>query len=387
MCHEYPAVCQQERSRAEHACRSHGFDVIDQVGSVANSVRRDATCRSSKAHLLTEPTGEYFSFCTAECCSTKIGAMGSLVLAFISYVRAFFVPRHKLALEAAAPATARRLETKEVSARLTRVDRLFWTALRRMYASWAYALIIVQRETVVSWHRTGFRLFWRWRSRRKSGIESSSRSSRSDPSDERRLSAVGRPWHARRVAPTRVRRFRACSLAILATRQASRRDQSETLASISEQPSRGHRRVRLLHRPDLEVSNTLLFFVIEHSRRRIPPAQLRRLEGESIADKELSVLLARDQLVLIVHGTTYEALREVSPMLASRTGLSTAENPMGTVAAKPSSSLSRSNDGVSSGIKKPAIRNCYGRISTLRVDNSMKNSTRKRCRRSVNRRV
>jgi hypothetical protein len=68
----------------------------------------------------------------------------------------------------------------------------------------------------------------------------------------------------------------------------------------------------------------------------VTPALLERLKSEraSIADKELSVLLARNQLVPIVHGTTYEALRDVSPMLASRTGLDTAENPMATVAAK-----------------------------------------------------
>jgi len=66
----------------------------------------------------------------------------------------------------------------------------------------------------------------------------------------------------------------------------------------------------------------------------VTPALLRRLQGESIADKELSALLARDQLVPIVHETTYEALREVSPLLGSRTGLSTAENPMADVAAK-----------------------------------------------------
>lgn len=66
----------------------------------------------------------------------------------------------------------------------------------------------------------------------------------------------------------------------------------------------------------------------------VTPALLNRLRAESIADKELSVLLARDQLVPIVHGTTYEALRDVSPMLASRSGLNTAENPMPQVAAK-----------------------------------------------------
>jgi len=66
----------------------------------------------------------------------------------------------------------------------------------------------------------------------------------------------------------------------------------------------------------------------------VTPALLRRLPTESIADKELSVLLARNLLVPVVHETTYEALREVSPMLASRTGLSTAEASMADVAAK-----------------------------------------------------
>ena len=48
----------------------------------------------------------------------------------------------------------------------------------------------------------------------------------------------------------------------------------------------------------------------------VTPALLRRLPAESIADKELSALLARDLLVPIVHDTTYEALREVSPCSA-----------------------------------------------------------------------
>src|SRR5437870_340543 len=66
----------------------------------------------------------------------------------------------------------------------------------------------------------------------------------------------------------------------------------------------------------------------------VTPALLRRLQGEGIADKELSALLARDLLVPVVHDTTYEALREVSPLLGSRSGLSTAEAPMADVAAK-----------------------------------------------------
>lgn len=66
----------------------------------------------------------------------------------------------------------------------------------------------------------------------------------------------------------------------------------------------------------------------------VTPALLSRLRGEGIADKELSALLARDLLVPIVHDTTYEALREESPLLGSRSGLSTAEDPMAVVADK-----------------------------------------------------
>jgi len=66
----------------------------------------------------------------------------------------------------------------------------------------------------------------------------------------------------------------------------------------------------------------------------VTPAFLRRVQGEGISDKELSALLAREQLVPIVHGTTYDALREVSPLLGSRAGLSTTEASMPIVAAK-----------------------------------------------------
>lgn len=66
----------------------------------------------------------------------------------------------------------------------------------------------------------------------------------------------------------------------------------------------------------------------------VTPSFLKRVRGEGIADKELSALLARDLLVPIVHGTTYEELRDVSPLLGSRSGLSTDEDPLADVAAK-----------------------------------------------------
>jgi hypothetical protein len=86
--------------------------------------------------------------------------------------------------------------------------------------------------------------------------------------------------------------------------------------------------VPLLRAIDKGLANSKVGIVL------VTPALLRRLQSESIADKELSALLAGERLVPVVHETTYEALREVSPLLASRSGLNTAEDPMANVAAK-----------------------------------------------------
>ena len=84
----------------------------------------------------------------------------------------------------------------------------------------------------------------------------------------------------------------------------------------------------LLRAIDKGLANSRIGIVL------VTPALLRRLPAEGIADKELSALLAGARLVPVVHQTTYEALRNVSPLLASRTGLDTAEESMADVAAK-----------------------------------------------------
>ena len=66
----------------------------------------------------------------------------------------------------------------------------------------------------------------------------------------------------------------------------------------------------------------------------VTPNFIDRVRNEGIAEKELSALLARDLLVPIVHNTTFEKLREVSPLLGSRSGLDTNEESMYKVALK-----------------------------------------------------
>ncbi len=66
----------------------------------------------------------------------------------------------------------------------------------------------------------------------------------------------------------------------------------------------------------------------------VTPALLKSIEADGIAEKELSVLLASGRVIPVAHGTTFEALREISPMLASHAGLDTAESSLEDVAAK-----------------------------------------------------
>ena len=52
---------------------------------------------------------------------------------------------------------------------LAALDRLFWIGMNRIWTEWKSSLLIVTPETVVRWHRAGFRTYWRWRSRHQVG--------------------------------------------------------------------------------------------------------------------------------------------------------------------------------------------------------------------------
>jgi hypothetical protein len=47
-------------------------------------------------------------------------------------------------------------------------DRFLLVALSRMFSSWRDALVLVKPDTLLRWHRDGFRLLWMWRSRKES---------------------------------------------------------------------------------------------------------------------------------------------------------------------------------------------------------------------------
>ncbi len=59
------------------------------------------------------------------------------------------------------------LKRRHPQPRFVASDRLFWVVLCRLWRGWKDVLILVQPETVVRWHRAGFKAYWAWLSRRR----------------------------------------------------------------------------------------------------------------------------------------------------------------------------------------------------------------------------
>src|SRR5208283_4939968 len=86
------------------------------------------------------------------------------------------------------------------------LDKLFWVIARRVWSGWKQALLVVTPETVVRWHRAGFRMYWRLisRVRRQVGRKQTPKEIRElifpDGRREPNLGSTADPWgtpHAR----------------------------------------------------------------------------------------------------------------------------------------------------------------------------------------------
>jgi putative transposase len=90
----------------------------------------------------------------------------SVVLAFLGAARAAFRARRDLTLEnLALRQQLALLRRRSKRPQFGRLDRLLWVWLSKQWAGWREALHLVRPETVIRWHRQGFRAFWTWKSR------------------------------------------------------------------------------------------------------------------------------------------------------------------------------------------------------------------------------
>ena len=96
-----------------------------------------------------------------------ISSMFTTLMTLLATLSSIFRSRAALELENLALrhqiGVLRRAAAKRL--KLTSADCLLWICLSRLWRGWRSALTIVKPETVIAWHRAGFRLFWTWKVR------------------------------------------------------------------------------------------------------------------------------------------------------------------------------------------------------------------------------
>ena len=123
--------------------------------------------------------------------------MGTIEAIFL-FLRAFIIGRATVAIENLA--LRQQVAVFKESGRRPKLrprDRVFWVLLSRLWPNWRSALAIVQPETVIKWHRMGFKLYWRWKSR--PGKPGRPRIEREIRALIRRMSRENPTWGAPRI--------------------------------------------------------------------------------------------------------------------------------------------------------------------------------------------
>lgn len=91
----------------------------------------------------------------------------SLKLFFVVLIKVISFRRNLLLENLALRQQLAALARKQPRPRFTASEKLFWVVLRWLWSDWHTALALAQPETVVRWHRVGFKMYWSWLSRRR----------------------------------------------------------------------------------------------------------------------------------------------------------------------------------------------------------------------------
>lgn len=191
-------------------------------------------------------------------------------LALFAPARVFFRSRGDTALEILAlRQQVAVLRRKRPRPKVYSPDRLFWTTLRHVWSRWADILVIVEPEALVGWHRAGFRLQWRLRSRPRGGRPRTTAEIRGLI---RRMAEENHGWDAPKIHGELLKLGFALSERTVARylRPSGRHaDPGKPWLSFLQ----NHRELIVAFdfftAPTLTFKLLYCFFVIEHGRRRI----------------------------------------------------------------------------------------------------------------------
>lgn len=170
------------------------------------------------------------------------------------------------------------LKSRHSQPRFTASDKLFWVILRRLWPDWKQALILVQPETVVRWHRAGFKLYWTWlsRHRKRAGRRCVSRELRELIF---RMVAENPAWGAPRIhGELKMLGFDISERTVLRWMRKAPRDPepAKRWAAFLANHREAIAAMDFFTLPTLAFGMLYCFFVISHDRRRILQCNVTR---------------------------------------------------------------------------------------------------------------
>ncbi len=157
---------------------------------------------------------------------------------------------------------------KQSKPKIIPLDRAFWVALFRFWPRWKDALVIVKPDTVVRWHRKGFRLYWRWLSKRGPGRPQISKEVRALI----RRFALENGWGARKVHAELGKIGITVSLATVSRylpRKAPDKKKQQSWVTFLRNHKDGIVAMDFFVVPTVRFRLLYVWFVIDHRRRRI----------------------------------------------------------------------------------------------------------------------
>lgn len=150
--------------------------------------------------------------------------------------------------------------------RLSWADRTLWVWLSRLWNDWRSALLILKPETVVTWHRKGFRLYWQWKSRHRGGRPSLSLEVRNLI---RQMSLANPLWGAPRIHGELLKigiKVPPATVAKYMVRQ--RKPPSQTWRTFLKNHAKDLASVDFFVVPSITFQLPFAFVILDHDRRR-----------------------------------------------------------------------------------------------------------------------
>lgn len=193
----------------------------------------------------------------------------SLFPALFSVLRALFIPRLELTAENLA--LRQQLAVLHPTAKPPKLrpqDRLFWTTLSRLWKNWHSALLIVKPETVVKWHRQGFQLFWRW----KTKVASPGRPKISAEIRDliRRMSRENPLWGVSRIqAELQLLGFNVAESTVAKYRIKVMKPPSQTWKTFLRNHAKQLVAIDFFTVPTATFRNLYCFIILSHDRRKV----------------------------------------------------------------------------------------------------------------------